>query len=387
MASGAHPAAGAQHDLDDESLGQYLSRNGKVPGLQCPIKTTKIGYGQSNPTYFIDDAAGARFILRKKPPGKIISPVAHQIDRECRVLQALGSVEGFPVPKVFDLCLDTSVIGTIFYVMEFVKGRIMTDPDLEEMTPSDRRKVWFSAIETLAWLHSLDPDAIGLKDYGKKENFYGRHCKTWSRIEAQQAAVKDKVTGKPLGRAHDKYDSIMDFVKNNLPRDRYAIVHGDFKFDNLILHPTEPRVIAVLDWELSTIGHPMMDLIFLVSPFSDDYVRVGKTASSPTMSPYKEENRKASGMPELGELLDRYASIVGFDVRKDGGGRDWEVATIFYHLRGATISHGIQARSISGQASSDFGHLYFAKTKDSLDAALRRIEKLQEQGLTKSSKL
>jgi aminoglycoside phosphotransferase (APT) family kinase protein len=119
--------------------------------------------------------------------------------------------------------------------MEFVKGRIITDTNLSELSPSDRRKAWFSAIETLAWLHSTDPGAIGLEGYGKKTGFYARHCNTWSRIEAQQAAVKDAKTGKALGRAHERYDEIMDFVRNNLPSDRYAaIVHGDFNFDNLV---------------------------------------------------------------------------------------------------------------------------------------------------------
>jgi aminoglycoside phosphotransferase (APT) family kinase protein len=118
--------------------------------------------------------------------------------------------------------------------MEFVKGRIIADTNLSELSPSDRRKAWFSAIETLAWLHSLDPDAIGLDGYGKKTGFYARHCNTWSRIEAQQAAVKEAKTGKALGRAHKRYDEIMDCVRNNLPGDRFSIVHGDFKFDNLV---------------------------------------------------------------------------------------------------------------------------------------------------------
>ncbi|KAG8162201.1 hypothetical protein KVR01_007966 [Diaporthe batatas] len=381
MGSGTASTAGSSHDLDDSALGRYLAKTGRIANLKLPIVTSKIGYGQSNPTYFVDDAAGTRFILRKKPPGQAISPVAHQVDREYRVLKALGSVKGFPVPKVFDLCEDSSIIGTPFYLMEFVKGRIMTDMDLGELSPSDRRRAWFSAIETLAWLHSLDPDQIGLKDYGKKTGFYNRHCNTWSRIEAQQAGVKDVKTGKPLGRAHENYDKIVEYVRNNLPGERYAIIHGDFKFDNLILHPTEPRVIAVLDWELSTIGHPLMDLVYLLSPFFDDYHKVGRnvTASSPADSPnpYKTENRRTSGIPEPQELLDRYAEIVGFDLHKDGGGKDWDTAVIFHYLRSGTISHGIQARTITGQASSKFSHIYFGQTKASLDAAFRRVKQLE----------
>jgi len=230
--------AGSRHDLDDQALGKYLLNSRTIRGLSLPLVSTKIGYGQSNPTYFVDDAAGTRFILRKKPSGTIISPVAHQVDREFRVLEALGRVQGFPVPKVYALCTDVTVIGTMFYVMEFVKGRIITDPDLGELSPSDRRKAWFSLIETLAWLHIIEPDSIGLDGYGKKTGFYARHCNTFSRIEAQQAVVKDVNTGKVLGRAHEGYDEIIDYVRKNLPGDRHAIVHGDYKFDNIVCRGT-----------------------------------------------------------------------------------------------------------------------------------------------------
>ncbi|KAK7710247.1 hypothetical protein SLS64_005831 [Diaporthe eres] len=289
MSPGTGSMPGLSQDLDNGALGHYLAKSGKIPDLRLPVVTTKIGYGQSNPTYFVDDATGARFILRKKPPGPAISPVAHRIDREFRVLEALGSVKGFPVPKVFDLCEDASIIGTPFYVMEFVKGRIITDVDLGELSPGDRRKT------------------------------------TFSLIEGQQAAVKDIKSGKALGRAHENYDKIVEYVRNNLPDDRYAIMHGDFKFDNL--------------------------------------------------------SRKESGIPEPQELLDRYAEIVGFDLRKDGGGKDWDTAVIFHYLRGGTISHGIQARTINGQASSRFSHIYFGQTKAMLDAAFERVKKLESEAV------
>jgi aminoglycoside phosphotransferase (APT) family kinase protein len=147
--------------------------------------------------------------------------------------------------------------------MEFIKGRIITDPNLSTLSPTERRSAWFSLVSTLAWLHSIDPDSIGLSDFGKKTGFYTRHCNTFSRIEAQQAKVKDIKTGKELGRAHPNFDEIIDYVRKNVPSDRTSIVHGDYKFDNVILHPTEPRVIAILDWELSTIGHPLMDTVYI----------------------------------------------------------------------------------------------------------------------------
>ncbi|KAF2013567.1 kinase-like protein, partial [Aaosphaeria arxii CBS 175.79] len=370
-----------RHDLDDEGLGKYLTNH--LPNLKLPIISTKIGYGQSNPTYFVDDANNQRFILRKKPSGTIISPVAHQVDREYKVLKALGTVKGFPVPKVYCLCMDDSIIGTAFYVMEFVKGRIITDPDLKELSPTERRAAWFSVVSTLAWLHSIDPDSIGLASYGKKTGFYTRHCNTFSRIEAQQSAVKDKTTGKPLGRAHPNFDEIVDFVRKRAPSDRASIVHGDYKFDNVVLHPTEPRVIAILDWELSTIGHPLMDATYVVGPYWNRASGSAKGAVRDDMGGdvYDVENQRKAGMPSMDELLDEYARIAGWDPRRDR----LDVAKIFHLMRGGTISHGIQARTISGQASSEFSHVYFENTKRSLDAALAMVRELKEKEASKSS--
>ncbi|ETI28453.1 hypothetical protein G647_00902 [Cladophialophora carrionii CBS 160.54] len=374
--------AGSRHDLDDVSLGRYLAESRSIPGLKVPVATTKIGYGQSNPTYFVDDAGGTRYILRKKPAGTIISPVAHQVDREYRVLKALGTVDGFPVPKVYTLCMDSNVIGTPFYVMEFVKGRIITDPDLGELSPSDRRKAWISLVETLAWLHSIDPDAIGLGTFGKKTGFYKRHCNTFSRIEAQQSKVKDAKTGRVLGRAHEHFDEIIDFVRHEMTSERYAVVHGDFKFDNVILHPTEPRVIAILDWELSTIGNPLMDAIYVISPFWIDFHKASPHDLTATSSPYAPANRATSGMPDPDELLDRYSRITGFDPRREGHppGKDFEIAKIFHYVRGGTISHGIQARTYAGQASSDFSHVYFQNTRKMLDAAWGMVRRMKGRG-------
>ncbi|KAF5650786.1 phosphotransferase enzyme family domain protein [Fusarium tjaetaba] len=149
---------------------------------------------------------------------------------------------------------------------------------------------------------------------GKERWFYARHCATWIRVESQQAAVKDTNTGKPLGRAHERYDEEVRYVKENLPLDRHAIVHGDFKFDNLIHRPDEPRVIAILDWELSIIGHPLMDLVFCISPFFTDYTKSRKLSLSFKDSPCKPDNRAKSGIPEPNELLARYAEIVEFDM-------------------------------------------------------------------------
>ncbi|KAH8732726.1 kinase-like domain-containing protein [Phaeosphaeriaceae sp. PMI808] len=375
-----------RHGLDNANLGKYLVQH--LPSLKLPVISTKIGYGQSNPTYFIDDANNTRYILRKKPSGTIISPVAHQVDREYKVIKALGSVEGFPVPRVYCLCMDTTIIGTAFYVMEFVKGRIITDPNLSTLAPTERRSAWFSVIATLAWLHSIDPDSIGLSDFGKKTGFYTRHCNTFSRIEAQQAKVKDKTTGKELGRAHPNFDEIVDYIRKNVPSDRTSIVHGDYKFDNIVFHETEPRVIAILDWELSTIGHPLMDTVYVVGPY---WNRVSKSGipGGPKVEArddqggevYDPENQARNGIPNMGELFDEYARITGWDPRKDR----WEIAKVFNLMRGSTISHGIQARTISGQASSEFSHIYFENTKRGLNAALEMVRSMKQKEISRSA--
>ncbi|KAF2001271.1 APH-domain-containing protein [Amniculicola lignicola CBS 123094] len=372
--------APAKHELDDTALGKYLLQQ-HLPGLKLPIVSTKIGYGQSNPTFFVDDANNTRYILRKKPSGTIISPVAHQVDREYKVLKALGTVEGFPVPKVYCLCMDSSIIGTPFYVMEFIKGRIITDPDLKTLDPTERRRAWSSVISTLAWLHSIDPDSIGLSDFGKKTNFYTRHCNTFSRIEAQQAKVKDISTGHELGRAHPNFDEIVEYVRKNVPAERASIIHGDYKFDNVILHPTEPRVIAILDWELSTIGHPLMDVVYVVGPYWNRAAKKGMQRDDMGGEVYEPADQRAAGMPSVEELLDEYKLIAGWDPRGDR----WEVAKVFHLMRGATISHGIQARTISGQASSEFSHIYFENTKRGLDTALGLVRELKENEMQKSS--
>jgi aminoglycoside phosphotransferase (APT) family kinase protein len=219
--------------------------------------------------------------------------------------------------------------------MEFVKGRIITDPDLKELPLWERRSAWFSVISTLAWLHSIDPDAIGLQSFGKKTDFYTRHCKTFSRIEAQQAKVKDISTGKELGRAHPNFDEIVDYIRKNVPSDRTSIIHGDYKFDNIILHPTEPHVVAILDWELSTIGHPLMDAVYAVGPYWNRAVKVGIGGEPGTARDdmadevYDPENQGKTGMPAMDELLDEYAKIAGWDPRKD----KWEIGKVFHLMR------------------------------------------------------
>jgi aminoglycoside phosphotransferase (APT) family kinase protein len=176
-------------------------------------------------------------------------------------------------------------------------------------------------ISTLAWLHSIDPDSIGLSDFGKKTDFYTRHCNTFSRIEAQQAKVKDVKTGRELGRAHPNFDEIVDYIRKNVPSDRTSIIHGDYKFDNLILHPTEPRVIAILDWELSTLGNPMMDVCYACGPYWNQVQKGGAARDDQGGEVYLSSNQRKHGMPSMYELVDEYAKITKWDPRLD----QWEM--------------------------------------------------------------
>lgn len=219
--------------------------------------------------------------------------------------------------------------------MEYVQGRIITDPGLASLPKEDRRAAWTSVVSTLAWLHSIDPDTIGLSSFGKKEDFYKRHCNTFSRIEAQQAQVQDIKTGAKLGRAHTHFDEIVEYIQRHAPSGRSSIIHGDYKFDNIILHPTEPRVVAILDWELSTIGHPLMDAVYLVSPYWNRAIMVRlpsedtQAKGDENQDAYDEANLKANGMPSMEEVLDVYTQRAGWDPRRDG----WNVAKVFHLMR------------------------------------------------------
>ena len=221
-------------------------------------------------------------------------------------------------------------------VMEFVKGRIITDPNLSTLPPTQRRSAWFSMISTLAWLHSINPDSIGLSNFGKKTDFYTRHCNTFSRIEAQQAKVKDIKNGAELGRAHPNFDEIVDYIRKNVPSDRTSIIHGDYKFDNLILHPTEPRVIAILDWELSTLGNPMMDVCYACGPYWNRATTGGAVRDDQGGEVYLPENQRKNGMPSMDELVDEYAKITEWDPRKD----QWEIAKVFHLMRVCLLQFG-----------------------------------------------
>ena len=235
------------HKFDEAQLEAYAAAH--VEGFAGPMEVRQFKGGQSNPTYQLITPA-RKYVLRRKPPGKLL-PSAHAVDREYRVLTALGTV-GFPVPRTYCLCEDESVVGTAFYIMDMVEGRILWDPCLPDVSPTHRRAIFEAKIATLAQLHKIDYNAIGLGDFGKPGNYFTRQISRWTK--QYQASETQSI---------DAMNRLIEWLPNNIPDDdATSIVHGDFRLDNMVLHPSEPKVLAVLDWELSTLGHPLGDFTY-----------------------------------------------------------------------------------------------------------------------------
>ncbi len=244
--SGTMPVRPDQR-FDVDSLRSWMEAN--LPSFRGPIAVEQFKGGQSNPSYLLT-AGDRRYVLRRKPPG-ILLPSAHAVDREYRVIAALGEV-GFPVPKAFRLCMDEAVIGTPFYLMDYVAGRIFWNSTLPKIPKGERSAIYAAMNETLAALHKLDPAAVGLSDFGRPGNYLLRQIDRWTR---QYRASETETI--------DAMNRLIDWLPRNTPDDNEAaIVHGDYRLDNIVFHPTEPKVLAVLDWELSTIGSPLGDFAY-----------------------------------------------------------------------------------------------------------------------------
>ncbi len=236
----------ANHRFDHAALEAWLVAN--VEGFAAPMRLLQFHGGASNPTFYIVAADDRRYVLRKKPPGQLLAS-AHQVDREYRVMKALGTV-GFPVPVMRALCLDESVIGTTFYVMDYMEGRIFRDARLPGIAPAERARIYDQLNAVLAQLHGVDHEAIGLGDYGRPGNYFARQIDRWTKqyrgAETEPVAAMERLIAELPAR---------------IPADEaVTIAHGDYRLENVMFHPTEPRLIAVLDWELSTLGSPLADI-------------------------------------------------------------------------------------------------------------------------------
>lgn len=237
----------AQHRLDEDRLGAYLRAH--IPGFELPMHVEQFRGGQSNPTYSIV-AGERRYVLRKKPPGKLL-PSAHAVDREHRIMSALHGTH-VPVPRTRLLCHDESVIGTAFFVMDFVDGRVFWDQSLPDLDRDERAAIFDEMNRVIAALHRVDYESIGLSDYGRPGNYLQRQIARWTQQYRGSAT-----------QAIPAMDKLIEWLPANIPPgDETSLVHGDYHLNNMIFHPREPRVVAVLDWELSTLGHPLVDFAY-----------------------------------------------------------------------------------------------------------------------------
>jgi aminoglycoside phosphotransferase (APT) family kinase protein len=313
------------HRFDVGALEAWMER--QVDGFAGPLSVEQFKGGQSNPTYKLM-TPGRSYVLRRKPPGKLL-PGAHAVDREYRVITALGEA-GFPVARSYGLCDDESVIGTPFYVMEMVEGRIFWEPSFPEVSDAERPAYFDAMNATIAQLHGLDPQAIGLGDYGKPGNYFERQIGRWSKqylgdVEAGRVPAMDR---------------LVEWLPQNIPagEEEARIIHGDFRCDNMIFHPTEPKVLAVLDWELSTLGHPLADFSYHLMMYR---MPAGMTSG------LAGADLSALNIPSEADYVAAYCRRTG---RSAIPHLDFYIAFNMFRL--AAIVHGIKGRLARGTAAS-----------------------------------
>jgi aminoglycoside phosphotransferase (APT) family kinase protein len=312
------------HRFDETRLAAWLQAN--IADYAGPLVVEQFKGGQSNPTYKLV-TPGRSYVLRRKPPGQLLKG-AHAIEREAKVLSALGAA-GFPVAHIYGLCTDDSVIGTWFYVMEMVEGRIIWDATFPDVSRADR-PLYFDAMNAvLANLHMLDYTAIGLADYGRPGNYFARQISRWS-----QQYLEDTDAGRD-----ENMDRLIEFLPANIPPgDETSIVHGDFRCDNMIFHSTEPRILAVLDWELSTLGHPLADFAYHLMMYRMKPLVIAGLFGA---------DLAALNIPSEADYVAAYCRRTG-----RGGVDNLDFYIAFNMFRFAAIIHGIKGRSIRGTAAS-----------------------------------
>jgi aminoglycoside phosphotransferase (APT) family kinase protein len=325
------PAAGlrqtpTRHSFDTARLAAWMQ--GHIAGFSGPIDVQQFAGGQSNPTFLVQSPT-RRYVLRRKPPGKLL-PSAHAVEREFRVLAALKGTD-VPVAPVHALCEDSEVIGSAFYVMDYVEGRIFWDALLPEVAAQERRDVYREMVRVLAALHTVDYAAVGLSDFGKPGHYVERQVARWTH--QYRASETEKI--EPIER-------LIEWLPKHIPADEQtSIVHGDFRLDNTIFHPSEPRMLAVLDWELSTLGHPLVDLAYFCMRYHlpvAEFRGLGGVVANTYM------------IPSEAECVAEYCSLRGI---APVAPKDWAYYSAFCMFRMAAILQGVLARALQGNASSD----------------------------------
>jgi len=325
--SGTRPVAEA-HAFDAGRLNAWMRVH--VEGFSGGVQVEQFNGGQSNPTFLLE-AGGQRYVLRRKPPG-VLLPSAHAVEREYRVIRALANTD-VPVAHAFALCEDAAVIGTPFYVMEYVEGRIFWDASLPDQTPAGRAALYDEMNRVMAALHSVDPVAVGLGDYGRTGNYIERQVGRWT--SQYRAAETERI---------EAADHLIEWLPQHVPAgDGARIVHGDYRMDNVIFHPGEPRILAVIDWELSTLGDPLVDFAYHCMAWHMMHEQ-GRGLGGLDLA--------ALGIPDEKAYLRRYLERVQGPARRTVSDADWGYYIVFNMFRLVGILQGVLARALQGNASS-----------------------------------
>ncbi|WP_293678150.1 phosphotransferase [uncultured Phenylobacterium sp.] len=312
------------HRFDEAKLAAWMAAN--VEGYQGPLKVQQFQGGASNPTFLLTDATGHLYVLRKKPPGQLLSS-AHQVDREYRVMKALAGQ--IPVPVMRALCTDPEVIGTTFYVMDYLEGRIFRDATLPGLTPKDRSEIYDDLNATLAKLHKVDFVAAGLGDFGRHGAYFERQIARWTKqyIDAKTEEIPEM-------------DALIEKLPARIPTDpSVSIAHGDYRLENVMYHPTENRIIAVLDWELCTIGHPLADIAYNAYLWR---------SHSPGWGSLDGVDFKTSGIPTEDEYVAKYCERTG---RSEVPDMAFLIAFSMFRL--ASIGQGVYGRILAGNSARE----------------------------------
>ena len=321
--------------IDEAVLAAYLTKH--LDGFKGPIQAQKAGTGQSNPTYILHTGAG-KYVLRRKPPGPLLKS-AHQVDREYRVMKALAGTD-VPVPKMYHLCLDTSIVGTEFFIMECLDGRIFWDPKIPEVDNTQRTGIYDAMNKAIAALAIVKPEAVGLEDFGRPGNYNARQIKRWS--EGYRASETEKIP---------EMDLLMDWLPKNIPAEDglVCVVHGDYRLDNMIFHPTKPEILGVVDWELSTLGHPFADISYQCMQW--------RLTGDPEMRSLGDIDRTTIGIPSEEAYVAKFCERAGF-----ASIPNWGFYIAYNMFRLAAIIQGVYKRGVDGNASNRDSALKRGKT-------------------------
>jgi len=334
------------HRFDEERLAVWMKEH--IDEFRGALTVEQFRGGQSNPTYRLTTPSRA-YVLRRKPPGKLL-PSAHAVDREYRIISALSQTD-VPVARTYALCLDEEVIGTAFYIMDYVEGRIFWDPTVPGMSPGERGAIYDELNRVIAALHRVDYRAVGLGDYGRPGNYFARQIDRWSR--QYRASETEKI---------EAMDRLIAWLPAHMPPDdETSLVHGDYRLDNVVFHPSEPRILAVLDWELSTLGNPLGDFAY--------HMMTWRLGSGTYQRGLGDADFTALGIPDETAYRALYC-------RRTGRGEiaHWDFYMVFNMFRLAAILQGIMGRVLEGNASSENAREQGARARFLAEAGWRLVE-------------